>query len=369
MAADDIKSEQKVASTAERVETTRRDFRSRITNSKGDDTTSTKSKHLVQFIMASDNASKPSTTVVAFLPEEISLDIQSRYATPFGEGLLPMDSFVTKAMRTFGISGVSREMSLKVWEGTDGITVSLPLTFTVMDMHAGRKFSTNIVDQILELVAMCAPSKKSGNIFLDPPGPTVVFNTDKVVDVMYTKDSLVTSNESGEQAAQTTNDSETQTVEVEKPTSGTSKAMKVVTEGKEKLVRLVQSITESILAFDTKVSVYLGDFLYFDNVVIDSVSQQYSTIFDKKGQPLYATVNVQFTTMFAPTIEDIREIFKRNLTKDKVTSAQPATGQPSEEKQDPTNKGENEGEQPAYNAEPSVTHGEPVAAEAVDWEE
>lgn len=268
------------------------------------------SKFYVQFILSSIDPNKPSTSVLAYLPEEISLDIQARYATPFGEGLLPMDSFVTKAVRTFGVSGISREMSLKVWEGTDGITVSLPLTFTPMDNLMGtRKNSDSILPQILDLVSMCAPSKKKEDFFLNPPGPVVTFDTKKIVSVYEKVKTLALDTIMGD-GNSNTNDSEVKTVETETPENGAIAAINSI---KSKIAEFSKDVGEAIFAFESKISVYIGDFLYFDNVVIDSVSQQYSTIFNDAGEPIYANVNVQFTTMFSPTIQDIYDIFKKKM--------------------------------------------------------
>jgi hypothetical protein len=47
-------------------------------------------------------------------------------------------------------------------------------------------------------------------------------------------------------------------------------------------------------------------------VVITGVSQNYEMIPDANGKPMKAMVNLTFSTMFCPTVEDIQKAFLRN---------------------------------------------------------
>ena len=54
---------------------------------------------------------------------------------------------------------------------------------------------------------------------------------------------------------------------------------------------------------------YIGNFLYFDKVVMENVGAAYDMQLDENGKPMRATVNVTFSTLFDTTIQDLNSIY------------------------------------------------------------
>lgn len=60
-----------------------------------------------------------------------------------------------------------------------------------------------------------------------------------------------------------------------------------------------------------KISLQVGTYLFFDNVIIRNVGSDVETICDEKGIPLSITINIEITTLYASfTAQDIEKAFK-----------------------------------------------------------
>ncbi len=279
----------------------------------------TQHKYQIHFSSTTSDPDFPMVSVTGFLPEDISVDISSDYTPAFGEGLFdPSAGLMQKAIRLAGYSGITQEMSVKIWESTAGIVLSVPITFVAGDIIGGRVV-TNVIDPILDLMSLCAPSRGENDWFLTPPGPNVVADLDKVITLA--KDVAVLLGEGLVDGAAV--------VAGALPTGTlvTAVANKIpgvdLSTTSENIGSMITNLkanaakidTKGLLKFDHTIRVYIGDFLYFDNVVVDSVSQNYKMILDSQGNPMQATVNVQFTTMLSPTIQDLRKIFVHHSKK------------------------------------------------------
>ena len=62
------------------------------------------------------------------------------------------------------------------------------------------------------------------------------------------------------------------------------------------------------------ISVRIGRFLRFNNVIIKNVSQVYDTMFDYQGLPIRAAVTVNFETFFTPLADDIDTIYSSGIS-------------------------------------------------------
>jgi hypothetical protein len=60
-----------------------------------------------------------------------------------------------------------------------------------------------------------------------------------------------------------------------------------------------------------KISLQLGTYMYFDNVVIHSVGSDVETLCDKNGIPIAMTINIEVETFYSSfTVQDIDKAFK-----------------------------------------------------------
>lgn len=139
----------------------------------------------------------------------------------------------------------SQSMTAQIWEGTQPIEMSLELEFLAYNDPAAE-----VRDPIKELLKMTMPSKRGFGFLLDPPGPVykdiVDWNTFEV--------------KSGQTAAK-------------------------------------------------QISIKIGNFLLFDNVVIEAVNCVFHSLMTAGGIPLRATVSVTFKTFFVQLKEDLDKIF------------------------------------------------------------
>lgn len=285
-------------------------------------------KYQIHVASVTSNVENPVVSVTGFLPEDISVDISSDYTPAFGEGLFdPNAGLVQKAVRLSGFSGISQEMSVKIWESTQGINLSVPITFIAGEIIGGRPIN-NIIDPVMDLMSLCTPSKNKGDWFLTPPGPKVVADFAALGKVL--KDTAALSASVALEGASAMPGTGTavdagraianKSIDVVSKTTGVDLSTFSL-EGVNKQVNDLQSSWnqmdfKNILRFDSKISIYIGDFLYFDNVVVNSVSQNYSMILDEMGNPMRVTVTLNFTTMLSPTIQDLRKIFLHNTRRD-----------------------------------------------------
>ncbi len=278
-------------------------------------------KYQIHIASITSNVENPVISVTGFLPEDISIDISAEYTPAFGEGLFdPSAGLVQKAVRLAGFSGISQEMSVKIWESTQGINISIPITFVAGEIIGGKPVN-NIMDPIMDLMSLCTPSKTKGDWFLTPPGPTVVADFAMIGRVL--KDSAALSASFASEVVEeipvvgsvvtALKAAATGAVDVVNKTTGVD----LSTYNLEGVTKQVDDLKKSwagldfsqVLRFNSKISVFIGDFLHFDNVVVNSVSQNYQMILDEVGNPMQATVTFNFTTMLSPTIQDLRKIF------------------------------------------------------------
>jgi len=293
-------------------------------------------KHKI-FIVNNFRESDP-VWVSAWLPEQVSLDISATYQRAFGEGLLSGGGFVNNSIKAFGFSGVSREMSFKVWESTQGITMQVPIIFALDDTRPPGDSDRDIHAAILKLQKLVAPSQTSAangkkNLFLSPPGATYRFkktDAESTSTATQTGDSannaLVTPQNNVDTAQTENTDGDNSFMQLYNSViSGVSgAATSVANSGPvqsiangtaiadtiNSVAQKLQSIIDNELELLTWTSVYIGNFLYFKEVVIDSVSTAYDMRLDANGRPIRATVNVQFTTLFDVTVQDLNAIYK-----------------------------------------------------------
>lgn len=282
-----------------------------------------KVQYQLQIVSASTSPDKPVISVAAFLPENISLDVSANYTPLMGEGLIGGGNMAEKALKLGGVSGVTQEMSLKLWESTDGVVIQLPLIFVAGETIGGR-VTTSVMDSILDLMSLVAPYKDRA--FLTPPGPTLTTDWNRIRNVAAATANVASTvainAATGVLDAATGGTATAAVNQVAQAASGDSSLQVFDTNQVDAVKKSLDAAGEAfqdLIVFDKKIAVYLGDFMYFDNVVIKSVSPVFDTIMGppmpptNKSEPLRAAVTVTFETMFTPTIQDLKRMFYRDV--------------------------------------------------------
>jgi hypothetical protein len=185
--------------------------------------------------------------VEAYVPETFQLAVTSQFGQPFGQGI--SNSTVGTATKMLGLGALtSQSMTAQIWEGTQPIEITLEL-----ELVAESSPKEEVLEPIKKLLAMTMPSRGGTGFLLDPPGP-------KYIDI---KDWHAFESAKGE-----------------------GKANKQIT-------------------------VQIGTFLLFDNVVIESVNTTFYSMMHESGIPLRAVVAMTFKTFFIQLSDDIPRIFMK----------------------------------------------------------
>lgn len=217
-------------------------------------------------LSGSIGTSSGSQTLEAVLPENYELNVNSDYSPAFPNGLASFvenkSGAVAQGLRLLGYNMQSQDMTLQVWQGSAPIDFSIPFIFI-----AYKDAYKEITLPIAALHALVMPTSLGGSGgFFKSPGPTVTINKKAFTSI-----------------------------------SGAGTALGNLAHGE---------VFHSFLSITGKTSVYIGNHLYFPNVIITGVTSNFETKFTKAGQPIMGSVNVAFRTLFTPTAEDMNTVFK-----------------------------------------------------------
>lgn len=185
--------------------------------------------------------------VQGWVPETFQIAVTSQFSQPFGQGI--SNSTAGQATKAWmGRALTSQSMTAQVWEGSQPIEITLEIEFV-----AETDPKKEVLEPIKKLLKMTMPSKDGSNL-LRPPGP-------KYSDIVDWKAFLDPSRPTGKSGV------------------------------------------------EGSISIAIGKFVYFDNVVIESVNSTFHSMMHSSGIPLRATVAVTFKTFFVPVSEDLDAMF------------------------------------------------------------
>lgn len=258
---------------------------------------------------------KSAIIIRCHMPEEVSLDTTAQYNTPFAD-LLQVSQTQVAALSLAGFYPLTQSMTSQFWSGSAPIQLTLPLTIVAY------KHYSEVTDNVLLLKSMQVPRVDKQTKTLIPPGPRIKPSTqfksgmEKLVATGFgaAKDMLSGFIEAGEQviegagnAVAGLNDGNT----AEASQAAENAGQGVVNAAAETLDKLKSRLGDAIEAFESmfevqgKISIRLGQFLYFDDVVIEHVSDAYNIVLGPDGYPLKCQVTIQAVTRMTPTYENL----------------------------------------------------------------
>lgn len=212
------------------------------------------------------------------LPENFQFNFASSFDQPFSQGLVNAPG-VQNLVKFFGASLTSQSMSVQVWQGTQ--CPEFNLTF---ELIAENDPIEDILLPIRRLSKLCLPGVNSGGL-LTPPGPRL----DPVAVTKVLAAGLGGTVSGAIDAVTSTNFADL--------TKGLSSAASSVGTASKDLIK-----KENV---ENNVTLKIGRFLTFPSVVIQSVSQTYATVFDDRGLPLKASIDVSLSTWYVPVKTDV----------------------------------------------------------------
>lgn len=193
-----------------------------------------------------------------YLPETLNVGVSAEWSEPFaqmGAGALT-DAVQMLTNRRL----VNQAQTIQVWQGTTPIKFNLRFHFV-----ANSDPDAEVLVPVMNLFRLTVPTKVNG--MLKPPGPDLQFAKgvgSAIVDSVGSIRSAV----AGGAAPQTTPG---------------------------------QDLRNIIDGAKGKISLFIGNFLTFDNVVVENVDAEFDTMFDAFGRPLSAKVDVSFKTFMILT--------------------------------------------------------------------
>lgn len=257
-------------------------------------------------------------TVKCHMPEEISLDTTAQYNTPFAD-LIQANPMQSALLSAAGYFPLTQAMTTQFWSGSAPIQLTLPLTIIAWAS------SDEITRNVLLLKSLQVPRTNKKTKTLIPPGPRIE-PSDKFWEgagkLLETSFGAVTDvlNFAANQAENVLEVGANAVADVQEGKSGAVKAAKkAATEaGKDvidgakgtldslaKRIGDVHTTIEGMFNVTGKISIKIGEFLYFDDVIIEHVSDAYNIVLGPDGRPQKCQVTIQATTRVTPSYEDL----------------------------------------------------------------
>lgn len=257
-------------------------------------------------------------TVKCHMPSEISLDTTAQYNTPFAD-LIQANPIETAVMSAAGYFPLTQAMTTQFWSGSAPIQLTLPLTIIAWAS------SDEITRNVLLLKSLQMPRTNGKTKTLIPPGPRIEPSpqfwdgASKLLSTGFgaVKDVLNFASNTAEnvvevganKVADVTSGKQTATDALKQ--GGTEIAKDTMEQAKSTLEQLktrigdVHTAVETMFDVTGKISIAIGEFLYFDDMLIEHVSDAYDIVLGPDGRPQQCQVTIQAVTRMTPSYEDL----------------------------------------------------------------
>lgn len=245
-----------------------------------------------------DNPGKPPVFVQAPMPESFMYDATVMYEAPFTQGLTGNSMIDTIMKVGFSSKLVTHSMTAQLWQGSTETDLGLELEF-----QAESDPISEVRDPIVSLLRLCTPSLTSAG-FLMSPGPKLEGRI--LHDIAMRAQNIDANVRSIPEGTQGQVDLASLQDPAQASTQGSGNYAPNNTDRSTTLgtVNYFKSMIQD------QISVQVGNYAFFDSVVLTSVQKTYESQFDQRtGLPFYAKVAVRFKPLFMVTQEDLDNIF------------------------------------------------------------
>lgn len=260
------------------------------------------------------------TNIVAYMPSDFMYDAESQYEAPFAQGLLG-NGMISNVAAAFGLRMVTPSMTGEIWKGAVSTGLSLKLEF-----FAETDAKADVRDKIVALMKLATPGVSKDLGLLTSPGPqlTIAGAQGALADSLagYSKIAKATGADSLSALVNSLSKFVAPAaVNIGGPTLDTPTA---------NIKGMIDTGTQCT-TFDNapnqntpltlgqadlwkknvsgKVSIKIGNYAFFDCVVINKVQKTYESILDTAGRSTHAIVDIAFKPMFIVTQDDLDQIF------------------------------------------------------------
>ena len=233
-----------------------------------------RTKYLITIVQHNESSNKLPITVQAYMPDSLNFSLNSQWHAPFVEGIIK-DPNLKEAASVLGIKATTQALTANYWTGSSNLEIGLELIFYAESSY------TDVQEPIRNLIKLERPTKNSYS-YLSSPGPSL--NLSQSASNLYD--------------AISNNNNNTLTPSSKPPNINDPNTLQ----------QLSQNVNAAI-KYDNTISIQIGNFLYFSDIIITSVTPDFKMVLDTSGVPMHARVSIKFITHVTPTAEDFDQIF------------------------------------------------------------
>ncbi|BAG41652.1 hypothetical protein [Ralstonia phage phiRSL1] len=262
-------------------------------------------------------SSKPNISVTAPLPDSIQFETDSSYEPLMPQGITD-NKTVNNALAVMGVKLAVQSLTAQLWQGT----TTGDLYFEV-EFHTENDPATDVRLPILNLMKMTTPSISKESGLLISPGPQLDFaQLQKLA-----KDALTEGKNIFTQQGTTSSSSASYNYNPKVVSTGLGSGLfypsamintnQQSTDGNN--TAGVTSTTDNPnlgsaqywkSLVSNRISIQIGEYLLFDNVVITRIAQTFSSNFDSLTHlPHHVKVGIGFRPMFVLTQDDLDNVY------------------------------------------------------------
>jgi hypothetical protein len=253
-------------------------------------------------------------SVQAPMPEAFMFDTEASFNTPLPQGF--GNPLFTGVAAAFGTRLVVQSLTAQLWEGNSSAELSMEL-----DFHTETDPVNDVRVPLLNLLKMTMPTISSTTGLLNSPGPQL----DLAALGQLAKDTLQSSGQIASGIGGATMSTVKNTWDHVKNALGNNPPVQsslnnsnnTTNDGNNTNVNssLKKNPELGTAAYwksqiKNQISIQIGNYLFFDSVVVTRVSQTFSSNFDAiTGLPHHVRVNVGFRPLFMLVQQDLDNLF------------------------------------------------------------
>lgn len=288
-------------------------------------------------IMQYPTSSADPVTIQAPMPESFMYDAASQYSAPFTGGLTGNQMIDTILRVGLAARLVTQSLTAQFWQGSTETELGLEIEF-----QAERDPDLEVRQQVLKLLRLTTPTSDRAGL-LTSPGPKI--GKELLEKMMNDAREGIGLGPEYDKAAQTVNPATNQqqstssgmnipgtgpnlngsfvassnpnvgpgqlnTCGMKDPsavvTNGSQNTSPQNTDGQEATFGTADYFNQYI---EDRISIKIGNYMFFNSVVVTNVQTTFESQFDVNGLPHYARVAVRFKPLFMVTQNDLTKIF------------------------------------------------------------
>ena len=269
----------------------------------------------IKQVVDPQNPGIPGIIVTAPLPENLGFDTSAEYSTPLAQGLFSggilqksesalfrgIGAAAGAAAAASGTRLTTQAMTAQIWQGSSESELMLDLDFqTETDPNKDVRIP------ILNLLKLSTASIDAATGMLKSPGPRVDLTDTGNVGEAGVLQIANSAKQIGTAAGQIA--SSIKQGQLNGPNANLDGKQTANTPPKTSAGLGGAQYWKSVIR--NQISIQIGNYAFFDSVVILNVQKTYSNLIDARtGLPLHAKVNIRFKPLFLLVQEDLDNIF------------------------------------------------------------